>query len=258
MYGINDSNRTDPMVQAAAVAAEHAKNNAVLTNALGREPTFADHYLAHQQGVTGASALLANPDMPAWKAVRPYYKSDAIAQSAITGNLPKDSPLKGLDVNDISSKGFTSYWGDKFNRGLPGGATASAALPAAQPPAFGAGAAPAQDFSAGLPPQMAGLGAGVPALGSFPTAAANVASMTGAGGAAPPDDAANKAKVEKILAAQKGDEQSAQSKQLMTLAQQLMTAGSQKPSFTPMQFGQVNTGPTRPLPLSIPKFGGLA
>jgi hypothetical protein len=117
LYGINDANRHTPEAQASAVALERAHNDPTLTRVLGREPTDAEHYLAHQQGLAGANALLGNPDVPAWQAIRPYYRSDAIAQKAITGNIPGDSPLKRLNVNDISSAGFTAMWRDKFNRG---------------------------------------------------------------------------------------------------------------------------------------------
>jgi hypothetical protein len=126
MYGITDANRHQPEAQAAAVMAERAANDPSLRRVLGREPTHADHYLAHQQGLAGASALLTNPNVPAWQAIRPFYKSDAIAQKAITGNIPGDSPLKRLGVNDISSAGFTSMWRDKFNHGLKGSDTAVA------------------------------------------------------------------------------------------------------------------------------------
>jgi hypothetical protein len=118
MYGLNDANRHLPEAQASAVMLERAHNDPTLTRVLGREPTHAEHYLAHQQGLAGATALLGNPDTPAWQAIRPYYRSDAIAQRAITGNIPGDSPLKRLNVNDISSAGFTAMWRDKFNRGL--------------------------------------------------------------------------------------------------------------------------------------------
>lgn len=122
-YGIDASNRHLPETQARAVTAEYRNNHPMLSRVAGREATFADHYLAHQQGLAGASALLRNPDMPAWQAIRQFYPNDRIAQSAIMGNIPRGSPLKGLDVNQISSAGFVSYWRDKFNQGLPGAAT---------------------------------------------------------------------------------------------------------------------------------------
>lgn len=120
-YGINDTNRTNPDVQSAAVQAEAENNRARLRSVLGREPTAADYYLAHQQGAAGAPALLSNPNMPAWQAIRQYYPSDAIAQKAITGNIPTGSPLYGRNVNDIKASDFTNYWTAKFN-GIPASA----------------------------------------------------------------------------------------------------------------------------------------
>jgi hypothetical protein len=244
-YGITDANRTDPMAQAAAVAAEHAANTGALTKALGRDPTFADHYLAHQQGVTGASALLANPNVPAWQVIRPYYRSDAIAQKAITGNIPSDNPLRKLDVNDISAKGFTDMWADKFNRGLPGAQTASAPLPAPFGPATGA--APPQDLSGAVPPQLASLATAIP------DGAGSAAPQVG--GAAPVDPAAAVKTAQAAVDAQKAGQQSETSKGMMALAQQLI-AQSAAPKFTPMQLAPADTGPTRPLPITIPQLRG--
>lgn len=151
-YGINDSNFQDPITQAAAVAKEANANRATLANALGREPTGADYYLAHQQGAAGASALFSNPTTPAWQAVRPFYGSDEAAQRAITGNIPRGSALYGKDVNGITSADFSGLWANKFaGGGAPAaGATPTAATPdptaavaALQPAAAGKTAAPA-------------------------------------------------------------------------------------------------------------------
>jgi hypothetical protein len=163
-YGITDANRTDPAVQAAAVARERADNTAQLSRALGREPTFADHYLAHQQGLAGASALFSNPNIPAWQAIRPFYKSDAMAQRAITGNIPTGNPLSQLGVNDISSTGFTQMWQDRFNRGLTAG---GGALPSSGPGSVGGSpglhtAAPAFNRPSGGDPYTAAGGSSTP------------------------------------------------------------------------------------------------
>lgn len=121
LYGIDDSNRHLPEAQANAVIREMASNHDALTRALGRQPDYADHYLAHQQGRAGAVALLSNPSVPAWVAVRQFYPNERVAKSAIMGNIPRDSPLKRLPVDQISAAGFTSMWANKFNQGLPGG-----------------------------------------------------------------------------------------------------------------------------------------
>ena len=95
---LQDANRTDPAAQAAALAAERAHHTPILAKALGRDPTPGELYLMHQQGIAGGPALLgADPNTPAWQVIRPYYKSDAIAQKAITGNIPRGSPLHGMD-----------------------------------------------------------------------------------------------------------------------------------------------------------------
>lgn len=62
-YGLQ--NPLDPAQSADAAARKMKDNAAALTLALGREPTAAELYLAHQQGATGASRLLSNPDQRA-------------------------------------------------------------------------------------------------------------------------------------------------------------------------------------------------
>jgi hypothetical protein len=106
-YGINDSNRTDPQVQAAAIQQEADENRPQLAKALGRDPTPGELYLAHQQGLAGATAILTHPDMPAWQAIRPFYKDDATAKQAIAGNGGSDQ---------ISAGDFAAQWKAKFER----------------------------------------------------------------------------------------------------------------------------------------------
>jgi hypothetical protein len=61
-YGLTSPN--DPAASAAAAARLTLDNKAALTNALGREPTPGELYLAHQQGAGGAIKLLQNPNAP--------------------------------------------------------------------------------------------------------------------------------------------------------------------------------------------------
>lgn len=129
-YGLSDANRTDPQAQATAVSREAQEHTAALRSALGRDPTPGELYLTHQQGIAGGPALLnASPDMPAWQAIRPYYKNDAIAQKAITGNIPRDHALYGKDADSITADAFRSLWVNKFEGGL-GNKTAGGAMPA--------------------------------------------------------------------------------------------------------------------------------
>ena len=51
----------DPAAQNAAVQRLTSDNRTALTQALGREPTAGELYLAHQQGAAGAIKLLSNP-----------------------------------------------------------------------------------------------------------------------------------------------------------------------------------------------------
>lgn len=104
------SNPFDVGQATTASLMEARRNAAALRGVLGRDATGADLYLAHQQGLAGASALFKNPDMPAWQAIRPFYGSDAIAQSAITGNMGR---------LDMTSSQFTQMWANRFNATAP-------------------------------------------------------------------------------------------------------------------------------------------
>lgn len=68
-YGLTDP--TDPNASADAAARLTLDNRRVLAQNLGREPTPAELYLAHQQGATGATRLLSNPDAPVESVIGP-------------------------------------------------------------------------------------------------------------------------------------------------------------------------------------------
>lgn len=123
-YGINDSNRHIRSVQEGAITQSAEENRAEFKRAFGREPTGAELYLMHQQGQTGGVKLMQNPNEPAWKVIRPYYRSDAIAKSAISGNIPSNNPLKRVPVDDITANQFTNMWKTRWER-QPGEETAS-------------------------------------------------------------------------------------------------------------------------------------
>lgn len=171
-YGINDANRGDAAVQAAAVAKEAAANRSRLRSVLGREPTSSDYYLAHQQGGAGAAALFGNPATPAWQAIRPFYKSDEAAQRAILGNIPTGSALSGVHPDKISSADFAGLWAGKFDKSAPVANLVASAQPAASPVSgFGAipgltGAAPAPTAASGAP-AAAAMAQATPSAFSF-------------------------------------------------------------------------------------------
>lgn len=167
-YGLNDQNRGDRAAQAAAVAREAEEHSAVLRRALGRDPTNGEMYLTHQQGVAGGPALLgADPNVPAWQAIRPYYKSDRMAKLAITGNVPYDHPLYRQDADNITAGDFRNLWVNKFERNGRGGTG----------PVPGAGGAPPAAAS-GVP---AGAVAGPAAVGPSQTGAVPVDPAQAAG-----------------------------------------------------------------------------
>lgn len=134
-YGIDDSNWNNPEIATAVIKKHMAWLYPQLEQKLGRAPTPGELYLSHQQGVAGGPALLSNPDMPAWKAVRPYYKDDATAQSAIYGNIPNGNPLKSRPPDQISAGEFARLWTSRFDRVASadrmnlGGPTEVSALP---------------------------------------------------------------------------------------------------------------------------------
>jgi Transglycosylase-like domain len=84
-----------------------------LQNALGRPPTDAEMYLAHQQGLGGAIKLLQNPNAPAGSVV----SSQAIRVNAGNPNM--------------SAGQFADKWANKWNQG---------AAPPSAPPLTGAAA----------------------------------------------------------------------------------------------------------------------
>lgn len=139
-YGITDANRGDPGTQVEATERERAEHAVALRKALGRDPTRAESYFTHQQGIAGGPALLtADPTIPAWQAIRPYYKSDAIARQAITGNIPTGHALSGQDADRVTVGDFRNLWIPKFD----GGNSDARGRPApSAPSAGGAGGAP--------------------------------------------------------------------------------------------------------------------
>lgn len=107
-YGLSGASRYDPAL-ASAAAAELVQDNAgPLTQILGREPTVGEYYLAHQQGLGGASALLRNPNANVVDALAPIYGGNrAKAAEAVR--------LNGGNVN-MSAGEFGGLWVNKANQ----------------------------------------------------------------------------------------------------------------------------------------------
>jgi hypothetical protein len=179
-YGITDW--TDPRQQAAAVGQEVAEHRPALTRVLGRDPTLGELYLSHQQGLTGARALLGNPDRPAWQVIRPYYpdwlakqkgfaSGDDMARAVIKGNIPTNNALSSVDPDKITARDYARLWISKFE-----GTDQPVPLPRPRPPSAPRGSLdqPQSDLAdSGVPPGPSNLlGPPQPSLadgdGAFP------------------------------------------------------------------------------------------
>jgi len=102
----------DPTANTNAFLNLYKNNAGALASILGHEPTAAETYLAHQQGVTGAGALLTNPDKNATDVLAPYYPSRRAAANVISGN--------GGDPNAKASD-FVSLWNSKYGSAIGNG-----------------------------------------------------------------------------------------------------------------------------------------
>lgn len=130
----------DPTQQAAAALQLARQDAAALRTSLKREPTPAEVYFAHQQGIAGAQALLANPDAKAADVLAPFYKNKALAMKAVTGNGGKPNMTAGE---------FADVWRAKYAKfaGSGGGAAPQAAAGNGLP----AGSIAGPGFTAGEP-----------------------------------------------------------------------------------------------------------
>ena len=120
--GGTDKDRLDPMRQIQLGVKLTAQNRATLKASFGREPTGGELYLAHQQGIGGARALLnAGPGMSAIDALVPAYNGNrARATEAVVNN--------GGSVGMTAAQ-FVNKWQRKFDAAAAGGAVTRLATP---------------------------------------------------------------------------------------------------------------------------------
>ena len=78
----------------------------------GREPSSHDMYGIWQQGPAGYRALSNNPDQPAWRSIRRFYKDEATAREAITGNMPAADRARFGD--EVSGRDFLNIWNQRM------------------------------------------------------------------------------------------------------------------------------------------------
>lgn len=104
-YGLADP--FDPAQNADAAARLYLDNSNGLKKRLGRDPTGGEVYLAHQQGMAGASALLARPGDNVVDALSVAYKGNrAAAANAVKVN--------GGSI-DMTAGAFAGKWTGKFD-----------------------------------------------------------------------------------------------------------------------------------------------
>jgi hypothetical protein len=135
-FGVTPERLRDPRVNAAVAAMLAGRNAAALRGALGRQPQPWELYLAHQQGLGGATALLRAPGAKAVDVLASAYGGDRnAAAQAITQN--------GGNINMTAGE-FASLWAQKFGGALPQPFTGG-------PGAQGAGEAPPEMVSTPSP-----------------------------------------------------------------------------------------------------------
>jgi hypothetical protein len=126
-YGLRGpgfDNRMDLLQSAAAAGSLAVDNRASLARTLGRQPSAGELYLAHQQGIGGAKALLRNPDRSAFDALKVAYEgNEKKALAALVNN--------GGNLN-MSAAEFANKWISRMERAAvspPGGYGGPAPLP---------------------------------------------------------------------------------------------------------------------------------
>lgn len=85
----------------------------------GREPTLAELYLSHQQGVSGALAHLSDPERAAWASMYSTLegrkRGAAWSKRAIWGNLTQNAKNKFKTVENVTSGDFAQFWKDRYH-----------------------------------------------------------------------------------------------------------------------------------------------
>jgi Transglycosylase SLT domain len=131
-FGMNGGgNIYDAADNANAAAKVLAQKKDQLTQQLGREPTSAELYGSHNQGMGGVMAHIQNPDQPAWKTMlatkegQDRIESDGQAgaekwaKSTVNANVPSDvtKRLYNGDASQITSRDFMAINATKVQGG---------------------------------------------------------------------------------------------------------------------------------------------
>jgi len=110
----------DPRANTFAAAAKLRRERDEFSAKYGRQPTAAEIYFIHQQGVAGAPAHWNNPSQPAWQSMlstpEGQRRGPGWARQAIWGNVPNDVKAKYGSVDNLPSGEFWKLWQDKVAR----------------------------------------------------------------------------------------------------------------------------------------------
>jgi len=106
-------------LQIKAITAKAEGNRAELSKYIGREPTWGETYLAHQQGTGGASVHINNPNGSAvanlLKTKEGRDRGVDWAIRAIRDNIPDGHPLKNIPIRQVKSGDFSKIYTQKFD-----------------------------------------------------------------------------------------------------------------------------------------------
>jgi hypothetical protein len=99
---------------AMAAASKFVTEKILFEHAVGREATFEDMYLVHQQGLGGAVAHLTHPERIAWKSMcttdEGQEKGAAWCRKAIWGNTLPALKARAGSVEKLTSGDFVAHW----------------------------------------------------------------------------------------------------------------------------------------------------
>jgi len=106
--GGTEANRYDRATQVNLGTALLARRQQQLADRLGRTPSNYEIYLAHNQGVAGAAALINNPNMTAKEALMSVGVGSNLAERSIAGN-------GGQKFVNAPASEYVKFWNDTYN-----------------------------------------------------------------------------------------------------------------------------------------------
>lgn len=127
------TDKYDATASAEAAAKLYNESKTNLQSKIGREPTNAEVYLAHQQGDGGAALLLNNPNKPAIDILTTAYKKEYGKDAA---KIARQALLNNGGKVDMTAAQFAERWTNEYAR-RAGGSVSNAARGTASTPVTG-------------------------------------------------------------------------------------------------------------------------